>query len=643
MEKQLDGMEPVVQAALEILGIRNFLLGMHDPAFPSLPEEETGRGSPYSRGAAEFLSFARLLGFNGIQLGPQGMTTPINLSPYDGTFFSKNPLSLAPLSLAEELPELALPDVFGETARLPVPDPGRVDETIARPAMREITARLLERFRARRLKGGITRLYKEFAAFRAANSHWLERDALYTILREEYGGKNWQAWREGKTAELDRHLFDPPPRWLSAARSRRNELLGRHRKAVEDFAIIQFLLARQHENLRGRCREIGLKLFGDFQIGLSGRDAWAAQSFLLRDYVMGAPPSRTNPEGQPWNYPVLDPGRYHDPGADGVQRPGPAILFVRERVEKLLAEFDGLRIDHPHGLVCPWVYRAGQEDPGRAVRQGARLFASPDLADHPGLARYAIARPEQLNREAHRYEDNWVVDLDPRQVERYGILFNEIMTAAQKNSRSAREIACEILSTQPYPIKRVMDLHGLGRFRVTQKADLDNPDDVYRSENARPEDWLMLGNHDTPPVWQQAEQWIESGASRRQALYLAGRLRIPEAERSRWTERVAADAGALVQAKFADLFLGPARNIMVFFTDLLGIREQYNRPGSVSRNNWSLRVHSAYREIYARKLPDNLVLNIPRALAAALRVREKAGGESFRSLREKLKNFPRSQ
>ncbi len=36
--------------ALRLLGIRRLLLGIQDPAFPCRPEEDIGRGSPYSAG-----------------------------------------------------------------------------------------------------------------------------------------------------------------------------------------------------------------------------------------------------------------------------------------------------------------------------------------------------------------------------------------------------------------------------------------------------------------------------------------------------------------------------------------------------------------------------------------------------------------
>src|SRR5207249_2941809 len=121
------------------------------------------------------------------------------------------------------------------------------------------------------------------------------------------------------------------------------------------------------------------------------------------------------PEGQPWGYPVLDP---REPGA---------LELVARRVLKLLGEFDGLRIDHPHGLVCPWVYRATQPDALAAVQAGARLHASPDLPDHPELAPLAIARPEQLARELERHADDWVQALEPAQIDHYALALDAIV------------------------------------------------------------------------------------------------------------------------------------------------------------------------------------------------------------------------
>lgn len=611
---------PAVREALEVLGTRNLLLGIHDPAFPSKPEEDLGRGSPYSEGAADFLDFVRSLGFDGVQLGPQGMTSAINPSPYDGTLFSRNPLSLAFLPLTRpEWGALLPPDGVARVVASRLGPPERVSHRRVWGAVERLTAQILSaRHRAGnpeapRLRG--------FGEFRRRAAEWLERDGLFEALQREEGGRDWLDWSH----EGDRRLWTLEPARVSSAAARRRVLLARHRDEIEDYAFVQFLIHEQHREFQDRARRLGLKLFGDLQIGMAGRDAWAAQESLLDGYRMGAPPSRTNPEGQPWGYPVLDPLRYFDRTGNSERRDGPAVHFLRSRMVKLFEEFDGIRVDHPHGLVCPWVYRAGETDPLRAVQRGARLFASPDLPDHPGLARFAIPRPDQIDPSLARYADAWVRDLDEAQVDRYAALFNVVVETARHNGRGTHEIACEILSTQPYPIGRVMERHGLGRFRVTQKADLGRADDVYRSENARPEDWIMLGNHDTRPIWLATEEWTRSGSSRDQAEYLAWRLLAPEEDREAWVRRVAEAPAALAQAKFADLFLGPARNVLVFFTDLMGYAEPYNRPGTVTEENWSLRVSSGYRAGHAARLAEGRALDVPKALARALRSR----GRSF--------------
>lgn len=604
-------MRDAVDRALQALGIGNLLLGVHEAALPGLVAEDLGRGSPYSSGAAGFFAFARSLGFTGIQLGPQGITTPGNLSPYDGTWFAKNPLSLAPLPLTRPDYDLLASGELAALVERLGPVGSRVDERLARPAIDRLTALLCRRFRRLMAEPSSESrpLRQAYERFRRQNAAWLDRDALYEILRASYGGRLWQQW----DLESDRQLF------AEAQAARLAACCRLHSQAIADFSFIQFLLDAQHLDLRELCRGLGLKLFGDCQIGMSDRDAWYAGDFLLPGYLLGAPPSRTHPAGQPWNYPLLDPHTYWAEAPDGQGRPGPAMHFFQARMAKLAAEFDGLRLDHPHGLICPWVYKADERDPFAAVRQGARLFASPALADHPQLAELAIVRPDQLNEGAARFADDWVTDLDPAQLARYTGLFATAMAAA--NSCNI-DIACEILSTEPYPVRKVRELYGLGRFRVTQKADLTNGEDGYRSENAQNEDWLMLSTHDTEPIWRVAERWRQEGTARRQAEYLAGRLAIPGPERANWVERLAADPGSLIQAKFADLFLGPAGNVLVYFTDLLGYRQNYNRPGTVGPDNWTLRIPPDYRQSYESKRAAGLALNLPLALAMALRAKD---------------------
>jgi 4-alpha-glucanotransferase len=617
----------LTRAALDALGVRRFLLGVHDAAFPMSPGEDVGRGTPHSAAAADLLDLAASLGFDGLQLGPQGATSRSNASPYDGALFSREPLSvaLAPLARPEAGP-LLRPEAL-EAIVAARGGAERVRHADAFDAVSAALGEVVETFRRLRAAGApaAADLARRLEAFRAAHAGWLVRDALYEVLRRRHGGRVWTEW----PAAEDRALLAPGPGEEGDAARRLDALAARHEPDLEAYALVQLLAHEQHAAFRVRARSLGLRLFADLQVGLSERDAWAAQRFVLPGWRLGAPPSRTDPEGQAWGFAVLDPRALRAPdGGDG-----PALAFFRARVAKLLAEHDGVRVDHPHGLVTPWVYRPG-DDPDAAVREGARLLDSPAVPEHPALAAFAIARPEQIDPAVPRHADGWVTSLDDAQVERYAVLLDAVVAAAPDR----RDVACEILSTQPYPLRRVVERHGLGRFRVTQKTSLDDPADPYRPEDAAPADWLMLGSHDTPPIRLVAERWRADRSAPARARRLAARLLAPGEDREAWARATAADAGALAQAAFAELFVGPARHVMVYFTDLLGERAPYNVPGTVSDANWSLRVPPDFRRVYAERLAAGAALDVPAALARALLARGRAPDDPLvRALRARAR------
>ena len=610
--------DAVVSEALRLLGIDNLVLGVHDPSFPTLEREDTGRGTPYGDGARRFLEKMRAMGFDGLQLGPQGATSRDNASPYDGTIFSRNPLSIALSPLIEEglLSRATFDDLV---AQKPPSSLLRVDHRYAHDAQRRALDEAYATFR------GQSRDRSSLDAFARAHESWLTRDALYQPLCRQHGAGHWRSW------PTDQGLWDPPLGEERACAERRVELIARHRDAIDAYAFEQHLVHAQHAHLQRWARAHRLKLFGDLQIGFSEPDAWNLRGLFLHGYRMGAPPSRTHPLGQAWNYPVYDPDQF----GDAVRR------IFSARVVKMLSEFDGVRIDHPHGLVCPWVYLPDERDPLAAVRAGARLFSAPDLQEHTRLQRFSICTPEQLDRSQPRWGESYVRALDPEQVERYGALFQLLVDAARQNGRAITDLPCEVLSTLPFQLKSVLDRHGLGRFRVTQKADLSRPDDVYRSENARPEDWIMLGNHDTQPIWGVVTKWQETKAIEAHARYLAERLCPSVDDRPRLAEALARDEQSLVEAKFAELFSSRARNVMIFFADVFGHRDAYNEPGTIRDENWSTRIPSDWESQYRKARRERRALDLPKALATALRA--KGFGATHRDVVDKLEGLSRDE
>lgn len=587
-----------VSDALRALGIGRFVLAIHDVSFPAALGEDTGRGSPYSRGAESFLAFIRELGFDGVQLGPQGQTSLGNISPYDGSVFSKSVLSIPIVELAGEkyarlLTTAVVDDAVGRTP----PGDRRAHYAHAYVAHRAAVVVATARLRMRVAQGDAeaVEIAREVASF-AESAAWLSHDARFEAFATLNQTDDFTRWPEADRA--------PTPERIAEVEASANDLL-------EAYRFGQWVLHREHVALRERLTKMGLRLYGDLQIGLSLRDRWMRDDLFLPRYAMGAPPSRTNPEGQPWGYPVFDPAKY-------IGEDGPPLAFVRARIGKLWGELDGVRIDHPHGIVCPWVYDREAPEPYAAVRAGARLFESPD---HPALGAYAIARADQIDHDVPAHHDYRVKSLDPAQVDAYARIFDVLVGEARARGRAMDDVLCEVLSTCPLPIFEVMKRYDLGRFRVTQKASPTDPKDGYRGENAHPRDWTMIGNHDTDPILRVMDRWRETGQWEARASYLATRLEPDGAKRAAFAKELSAEPRAMLTAMFAELFVGPASNVLVFWADLFGEREVYNTPGVVHADNWTLRVGSDYRERYAERVARGEAPDLRAALAMAKRAR----------------------
>lgn len=592
-----------VREALDVLGVRRFMLGVHDSAFPP-GRADCGYGSPHATGEGLF-AFAASLGFDAVQLGPAGQVTDANASPYDASAFSRNVLHLDVAALCDPGlgPLLTESEVADALASEPAAG-ARADAPRARRVLQRALTRVHGRFTALRSGQPGHPAVLGFERFRAEAGDWLELEALYEGMCERLGHD-------------DPDRFDPSIRALfadsaeaAANRSRVARSLG---APFERALLAQWLLDEQVRAVRDAAHRRGLALFGDLQIGWSVRDRFLRPWMFAQGWSLGAPPSRTNPDGQPWGYPVLDPDQLDDP------RSAARRTFALV-VERMFRACDGIRVDHPHGLVCPWIYSSRDPHPLHAVQSGTRAFESPDR-DDPQLQRWAIARREDLDTTVVRHADGWVRALDEAQVSRYSRLVGVLFEAARAHGLDSRSLGLEVLSTCPFPLRAVLERHGLGRYIVTQKADPADPRDVYRTEHARPADWVMLGTHDTPPIFALAADWHGTPVAAARAAYLAQRLEPTEERRAETARAWSASSSRLVQAELANLFACEASHVFVYFTDLFGEREPFNRAGVVHPRNWTLRLPADYPRVYEERMANGHALDIPRALALALHAR----------------------
>lgn len=581
-----ENLQQSIRAALQRLEIERLVLSIHQASFPAA-DDDLGYGTPYSARGGALIEWLAGLGFTGVSLGPAGITSRNNPSPYDATGLSRNPLHIAlgPLCQAGWLDQRLLDAAIADR-----PAGDRVAYEYAWRTQRRLLAEVLAR------RGDDPALQQRLARLRQA-APWLDREAWFESVVTAVGHDDWRRWPA------------TPPTDPQGAR---------------EFLLWQLLVREQHAEFCQRIHLLGIRVYADLPIGTSHREQFLFRERFLAGYAMGAPPSRTNPEGQPWGYAVLDPAQL-EPGSA-------AWHYAATRLDAVLQDHDGVRIDHPHGWICPWVYRTDDPDPLHAVQQGARLYESPDLPDHPALAAFARVRADQIDRAQPRHADHWVREIEPDQVVRYAQPFDLIIERLLAQGHQRGDLLVEVLSTCPRPLAEVLARHQLGRYRVTQKANLSDPRDVYRSDLARPEDWIMVGTHDTPPLRAVQARWQATDELPRRAAYLAGRLAHTPSERAELTQRLTDDPAALTTAMFADLFCGPARNVLVFWADLLGLSEVYNRPGVLDADNWSLRVPADFERVYRQACQRRAAPDLARALAWALHARgldQDAAGRSL--------------
>ncbi len=641
---ELSEYQKTIEDTLSLLGKKNLAMIIHGASFPSEPGEDTGIGSPNSKGAKRLFNFLKTMGFNSVQLGPGGKTKAIDASPYTSTSFSNNPLFVDLAMLANDpkwagiLSTQTLDDIVRNTPQQP-PHAGK-PRTAYGYIYRAQERALRESFQTYQQKrqnlqrlpqtdvDALNKLERDFQAFRLKNQAWLERDSLYEALSIHHQNDYWPIW----PSELDKRLYSPSnAQEEQATQARIQEIKTQHADDIAFYEFCQFIAFAQKEEMKAFARQTGMNLIADRQVAFSDRDVWAYQALFLDGYKLGAPPDYFSQDGQAWGFPVLDPAKLFQP--DGSL--GPAGELLKTLFEKIFLENPGgVRIDHIIGLIDPWVYRAGQSP--RPESGAGRLFSSPE---HPDLHPFSKIDPSNLNHAVGPDDERRVQHLTPEQVQRYGDLLNIVIAAAQAQGLDKDAIICEDLGTLTNPVKAVLEQLDLSGVRVTQFVDPQKPDHLYRGKNVPAKHWVMAGTHDNEPLRNWIDRLWQNGQAQTHAQYLAEDLEPDVNARGNFIQSLLQDSHRFLVAKLAELFASPSQHVQIFFPDFFGIRETYNKPGTGGDQNWSLRLSNTFEQDYFEKLTRNEALNLPEVLLTALKAKRPDVLQHHPDLVRKLEHY----
>ena len=171
----------------------------------------------------------------------------------------------------------------------------------------------------------------EFRKFVESNKYWIDDFALYKALKSRYAGKPWYEWPE------EHKRRDP-----KALQAFRKEC----RREVEFHKWVQHVAFRQFTGARKYAAEKGILLKGDLPILISrdSADVWSRPEFFKLDFLAGAPPDMYCAKGQRWGMPTYD----WDAIADDKFR------YVKEKLKFAENFYDIIRVDHVVGLFRIW-------------------------------------------------------------------------------------------------------------------------------------------------------------------------------------------------------------------------------------------------------------------------------------------------
>lgn len=183
-----------------------------------------------------------------------------------------------------------------------------------------------------------------YTSFIMDEQDWLDDYALFTALKEKFGGKPWTMWDED-------------------IKMRRPEALERYREELKDeikfVKFVQYIFFRQWDRFHRFCNKNGIQIIGDIPIYVSPdcADVWAQPELFELDEernpkrVAGVPPDYFSKTGQLWGNPLYN--------WDEMKKTG--YKWWLKRIGKSKENYDMLRIDHFRAFDTYYAIPAGHQ------------------------------------------------------------------------------------------------------------------------------------------------------------------------------------------------------------------------------------------------------------------------------------------
>jgi 4-alpha-glucanotransferase len=406
-------------------------------------------------------------------------------------------------------------------------------------------------------------LWPEFVAFEEQNASWLPAHTLFRVLIEEnHGNTHWHDWRPEHWTPVTAET------WV-AAHSERDRLEDRRR----GFAFIQWVAWRQWSEVKAFADQHGVKLLGEMSFGVSksSSDVWANPDLFDVNWSMGTRPVvyfDTNKDserlGQNWGLP---PYRWENHRSRG-------FVWLRGRIESERQFFHLCRLDHLRGYfrayMFPW--------PGGAKHsEFAKLTDAEILEQTGGLSPRFLPGPDE----------------EPTTAAMNDLQGREIISVMQE-AAGDMGLYAEIMGAMPDYMRKAID--DLGVANLTFPLLERNEERVLLSvDSYRPLSLVSYANHDHAPLAAQYSRLVKMSADNAgsaEAKDLAELLKF-----AGWQGDAPVELSAELLADLQrSLFATPCVLAGLMSSDLLGIPQRFNLPGTFGSDTWNERLEHSWAE-----------------------------------------------
>ena len=574
--------------ALDYLDIQNRALVIHGTSFPAKKGEfDIQTGSPIE--ADELVEFAKLHGFNAIQLGPNGKLNKGDTSPYTSSVFEKNPLFINFNKLTSEeygsiLSDEDLAKVANKT-RKTKDNWAKTNFQKANENTEELIDTAFINFQINIAKGNedAIKLHEEFYNFNQQNQSWIDYYSVLNVLSKQYGTDYYPHWSKD-----DQDLIQNVKKGNEGAIARFEHIKSNNINEINKYKFAQFLIDKQtkEDNLtRGDFTYIS-----DLEVGASSLDELVFKDVFLPDYKIGCKYGGPKNAPQLWGIAMPDPNKIFN--QDGSL--GESGKFIKAKLQNALSGAQSIRIDHAMGLVNPYIYKPETV-----------TYANENGVEYPIREKLQAGYLSELGIDRNKNYEKVLSKIILPTMEEMGINPKDVIW---------EDLGSDETGTFSRIFKQELGLPGISGMIWTKGTDAQRKRD----------NWAYIGCHDNKP----GRQMLETGEIEKREgwkpEYLADALRCDpykKQERNELYHKIKSSPKERWKAKLADLFHS-TKHIQVSFMDFFGINKSYNTPGTSGSENWTLRLNPDFKDTYYKSLEnDDWAINMPEILKTAVQAK----------------------